>query len=332
MICIAGVFTLGYFGFLKNEWLSSLLIQIIVMCAIPLLLYTLLVSKNFKQTLADVGFKKISGKMLLISIALGLVLYFLNSFIATGTQTFIALFGFETIGSAGTIKVSYNFMLKEFLLTAILPGVCEEILHRGIMLHAKKQYSNPKICLLTSSILFGLIHLNINQFFYAAILGGLMGYVALASNSIWPTIIIHFSNNFLSTYFNYGKYLNFPLAVIAEQIKMLLLSNPIVFISVAIIGTMLLIKAYQNLCKSLIQERTKQDVEKILEEIRKNSESPNEVFDKIEQINYIIEHSNSNILNKKQQHKSGFVENIFLVCSFTLGILITISSFIWGVI
>lgn len=334
MTCIAFLFILGYLGVFTNDVISSVLIQIVTMFSIPMLMYTLLVSKNFKTTFKDAGFKKISGKVLGISFLLGIILYLLNTFIATGTQSIIALFGFEYIPSNSTIILDYEFLIKEFILTAILPAFCEEFLHRGIMLFTKTKYSNPKICLITSSILFGLMHLNINQFFYAAILGFFIGYVAIISNSIYPAIIIHFSNNFLSTYFNYGKYLNFPLASFINQIEKILFANPLIFISCSALGVLLIIYIYQILCKKLIYERAKSDIQRVINELNFSNIPMEEAQEKLNHINYIINHSSikKGFINNATSEKHGFIENLFLICSIILGSLITILSFIWGVI
>ncbi len=334
MVGIATLFILGYLGIFKNDIISSFFIQIVTMFAVPMLMYTLLVSKNLNKTFKDAGFNKIGGKVLGISFLLGVVLYLLNTFVATGTQSIIALFGYEYLPSSTTIKLNYEFLFKEFILTAILPAFCEEFLHRGIMLFTKQKYSNPKICLITSSILFGLMHLNINQFFYAAILGFFIGYVSIISNSIFPAMIIHFSNNFLSTYFNYGKYLNLPLASLVHNIETILFSNPILFIACSAFGVILLIYLYQILCKKLVYERAKSDMQKVINELNISNIPIEEAQEKLQHINYIIKKSSikKGFLSNESNEKHGFVENIFLISSFVLGTLITIISFIWGVI
>ena len=194
IVLVAVVFIFGHLGLIESDILSATLIQIVVMFAIPLLMYTLLVSKNLKQTFADTGFKKISKKMILITIGIGFVLYFLNQFVATIFQSIVALFGYESISSSQKIVIDAEFLLKELILSCILPGICEEFLHRGMVMHAGKKTTNPRYVLLISSILFGLVHLNIKQFFYAAILGYLIGMVGIISDSIYPCMIIHFMN------------------------------------------------------------------------------------------------------------------------------------------
>jgi len=241
---VATVFLFGHLGILKNDILSSVLIQIVVMCAIPLLMYSLLMKRNIKDSLKDIGFKSITSKMVAISILLGFVLYFVNTFVADAFASIIALFGYETLPTSGTTTLNYSLLFKELILSCFLPGICEEILHRGIMLHAGKQHANTRYCLIISSLLFGLTHLNIRQFFYASILGFLMGYVSLASDSIIPSIIIHFMNNFLSNYFYYGTKLGWPLARFVNFVSNIFMSNVFIFIITSSLGVILLLMVY----------------------------------------------------------------------------------------
>ena len=112
-ICLVAIlFIFGHLGLIQNEILSSFLIQIIVMFAVPLLMYTLLVSKNVKQTFADTGFKKISKQMILITIGLGFVLYFLNQFVASIFSSIISLFGYEKISSSITQKIKIMLFIR----------------------------------------------------------------------------------------------------------------------------------------------------------------------------------------------------------------------------
>lgn len=324
LTCVAIVFALGYLGIFSNEILTTLLIQAIVVFAVPLLLYTLTISKNFKQTFLDAGFKKISTKVLGISIVLGVVLYFINTFVADFFQTIVALLGFETISSGETIEINYGFLLKQLILSCVLPAICEEFLHRGIMLFACKKVQNPKVCLVASSILFGLMHLNINQFFYAAILGGLMGFVAIVSNSIFPSIIIHFMNNFLGNYFYYGKFLKLPLASFVANLESILFSNLFMFMVSSTLFLTFLISLYIILTRIISNETKKIIIKNLLKDLNVNE---NSTLQEIQLKSYFV----GNILQNKNQ-KSSFTDKIFLISSFILGGILTICSFIWGVL
>ena len=330
MCLLAIIFVLGYLGILENDIITSVLIQIVVMFAIPLFMYSLLMKKSLKDTFKDCGFKLISGKMILISIALGFVLYFINSFIANAFYGILSIFGYESLPTASTSTFNYGTLIKEFALSCVLPGFCEEFLHRGIMLHANKKHNNTKFCLIISSLLFGLTHLNIRQFFYASILGALMGLVTLSANSIFPSIIIHFMNNFLSNYFFYGTQLNWPLAKFVNFVTNLFIEDVFICLISSIISVMLLILAYIYLVKLMMRERAKKEINTIVKELQMDKLSIIEAESKFKEINQFLKYK---ILaeEKRKQHFS-LPENIFLISSIVFGSLVTISSFIWGVI
>ena len=334
ILSIAVLFVLSYFGVVVNEWLSSFLIQIVVMAAIPMLMYSLLISKSFKGTLKNLGFNKIGKKTLLIVILLGFILYFLNSYIATFFSSILTMFGYEKlpIQSTTTDTINTATILKEFLLTAILPGICEEILHRGVILNGAKKVYNTRYCLIISSILFGLAHLNINQFFYAAILGYFMGYINLITDRIYPSMIIHFMNNFLSVYFSYGLALDLPFTKLVNTIETFFASNIILFIMATTVGIMLILALYHYLTKILIKERAKNDLKKLVASLKLNQVPLIEAQVRINQANKILKDRSVLFYNNKKKLKPNFVDNIFLISSFILGITITICSFIWGII
>ena len=325
---VALVFVLGYLQVFTNDILTSFLIQVVVMFAIPLLMYSTLFKKKTKDALIDCGVKKISSKMISISILLGVVLYFINSFVADAFAGIIYLFGYESISSS-TISLKYSTLLKEFVLSCILPGICEEFLHRGIMLHANKKFNNTKFCLIISSILFGLMHLNIRQFFYATILGFLMGYVSLAADSIIPSMIIHFMNNFLSNYLFYGSYLNWPFAKFVNFVTNIFTNNIIIYIITSIIGVMLLLWLFQYLTKQLLKERAQKDIRAILQALQVDEMTLIQAQIKLNEVNKLLKKTND---DKNKKTSFNFSSNIFLISSLVLGTLITISSFIWGVI
>lgn len=330
IISVAIIFALQSFGFINNEFLSAFLIQIVTMLAIPLLLYSLFFKKNFNSTLKDVGFKKISAKSVLIIIGLGFALYFLNTYVAAFFSSIITSLGYEKLSQPATVEIDSFLLFKEFLLSCILPGICEEVLHRGIMLHAGKKIHNPKYCLIISSILFGFTHLNINQFFYTAILGFLMGYVNLVCDSIYPSIIIHFMNNFLSNYFYYGTKLKLPLASFFAELEVLLLENFFVFVFTISIAVILIWHFYKYCVKELAKERNKNEIQNILKHLKLNQLSIEQAQERINQANLILRYKA--ITSHQPKTKPTFASSIFLISSIVLGTLITLSTFIWGII
>jgi membrane protease YdiL (CAAX protease family) len=187
--------------------------QIIMMLLVPLIVFTIARrcgerTQNplhpLRQTCTDFGFRRISGKMVGLSFLAGALLFIFNIFVATFFNSILSLFGyrFPNYGDSGLTGVWG--LLFGLVFTAILPGLCEETTHRGMLLNSFRQKFGVRGALLFSSLMFGLMHLNIAQFFFATILGFFMGLAALVSRSIWPAVIMHFSNNAIVTYLGFA--------------------------------------------------------------------------------------------------------------------------------
>ena len=333
MLSVALIFVLGYFGILTNSYLSTFLIQGVVMLAMPILLYSLFVTKSAKQTLSDFGFKKISFKILLISIALGFVLFFVNNYVADIFYTILSIFGYD---NSVNVNLGVGKVVgMEFLLTAIVPGFCEEVLHRGMFMRGCQKQGYTRYGLLFSSLLFGLMHLNVQQFFYAMILGGLMGIVVLVADSIYPAMIIHFMNNALSIYFSYGLEYDWPLVDWKYTIENIIFSNNL-FISIAVISGIifLLLALYKVLVQEIAKDKHKQVALRLAKDLKMDDMDYVQMQNKLDEIGLVLEQtspkSTLSLTNDKPPLK--FIDKIFLYSSIVLGALITISSFIWGIL
>lgn len=79
--------------------------------------------------------------------------------------------------------------------TAIVPALAEELTFRGIFMGVMRKYGDA-VAIITSAALFGAMHGNTTQIIFAFVLGLIFAYVDCKANSIVPSIIIHFVNNF----------------------------------------------------------------------------------------------------------------------------------------
>lgn len=333
MLGVASIFVLGYFGIITNSYLSTFLIQGIVMFAIPIILYSLFISKNIKQTFNDFGFKKISITVLLYSIALGFVLFFVNNYVADVFSVIISILGYD-----GSVNISLNIGKTfgiEFLLTAIVPGFCEEVLHRGMFMRGSQKQGYTRYGLLFSSLLFGLMHLNIEQFFFASILGGLMGAVVIVADSIYPAMIIHFMNNGLSMYFYYGKDFNWPFTKFKYTVENAIFSSNLIVCILLVSGTIFLLLAlYKMLLGKIAKENHKRIAKTLAKDLKLDELDYIEMQNKLDEIETVLEQTesdNSPALSNTSTPLD-FADKIFLYSSIVLGSLITICSFIWGIL
>lgn len=83
-----------------------------------------------------------------------------------------------------------------FQLVIIAP-LFEEFWFRGIVLESLRPYGNG-FAIFVSALLFGMTHANFSQFFYATVLGICLGYIAVSTNSIVTTTIMHAMFNGIS--------------------------------------------------------------------------------------------------------------------------------------
>lgn len=350
-----GVRILFSLGFLSNtsetvqDILSTSIIQIGIMFLLPLLLYFLFFRQKPKQTFSNFGFKKISGKAILISFLIGLIAFVLNIVVSSIFNGFIDALGYEAGTSAGTSDYSFLSFLLNVVCVAILPGICEEFLHRGVLMRGLFNSISVKHALVISSLCFGLMHLNIVQVFYASILGLLIGFVSIVGKSIWPAIIIHFTNNFVNVYLSFASANGWPLGNFYDVINDFINNNFVFALLVVIIVLCLLIFLLIKLIMDLLKITSFESFKNVILNLKKNLNKDVINYNSCEEVNetHYINDIEPIIFNSLPQPKSTselfFQDNykkeklilrdkIFLIATFFLGTLITISTFIWGIL
>jgi len=81
-------------------------------------------------------------------------------------------------------------------VVAILPGIGEELLFRGVLQNVlKKIFSNYHISIWITAIIFSAMHIQFLGFIPRMLLGALFGYIYVWSGSLWISMIAHFINN-----------------------------------------------------------------------------------------------------------------------------------------
>ncbi len=73
---------------------------------------------------------------------------------------------------------------------AVMPSICEELMFRGIIFSEFRNESKSML-IFFPAFYFGIMHMNINQFFYATFLGMIFGYFVIKTKSIFSSMIAH---------------------------------------------------------------------------------------------------------------------------------------------
>lgn len=136
---------------------------------------------------------------------------FLGS-IATIVTNFIAtvldmLYGTGEIPDAmeGALPISGDIGTFAVLLAtvSIIAPICEELIFRKLLLYPLRKHGDGFAIVITA-LLFGFSHGNFDQLPYAFVVGLLFGLLAINSNSVLPTMILHTVNNLLVTLGSYS--------------------------------------------------------------------------------------------------------------------------------
>ena len=81
------------------------------------------------------------------------------------------------------------------LLVAVLPGICEEIAFRGVLLHGLRQRLRPLWACLLVGVIFAAFHIDLVRLLGTAVLGVLLAGLTLHTRSIYPAMLWHILNN-----------------------------------------------------------------------------------------------------------------------------------------
>lgn len=345
---------LGAFGFISNSVLrgsvATLIIQVGLMVLVPFVLSILFLKKRPKQYFKDCSFNKISFKVVLLTFALGVLLFLFNLIVANFFNNIINNLGYSPSTGGGessspqTISNVALFLI-DTLTVAILPGICEEIMHRGFLMRNVGSKSNYKYAILVSAICFGIMHLNIEQFFYATILGVIIGFVGCVTENIIPCIILHFTNNFLSVYLTYAKKEGWLFGNFMSEVNNIYENNsPIFTFLFTLIVFGLLVVGIIYLIFKLFKETKLKRLQKSLINVQKEISGEDLQNQSTEKLStdfrdYILPHINKNqsafntFLPESTNNKTpNLSTSIFLYSTIFLGILITIFTFVWGIL
>lgn len=165
---------------------TMLLISHVITFIFPAIIYLIITKQSAKDVLK-------LNKLYFNDIPLIILL----AFVCQPIMTFFSLisqFFFENeIGNfvSGIVDSPYIILL---LVIAVLPAITEEITIRGVVLSGYEDKNIYLACSITG-LLFGIMHLDSQQFLYASVLGFVLALVVRITNSIFASALIHFLIN-----------------------------------------------------------------------------------------------------------------------------------------
>lgn len=95
-----------------------------------------------------------------------------------------------------TLMMNSGFL--GFISVCLVAPVVEEVLFRGIILRGLLGNYNKASALLFSSVLFSLFHINPDQLFHTFVCGLFLGWLYIATFSLWTSVLAHILFNIVA--------------------------------------------------------------------------------------------------------------------------------------
>lgn len=170
--------------------LGGMVVTQVLAFALP----ALLVASTRESGFLAIGFARPSSWAVLAAVLLGLSLWFWNLHLIAPIS--------EAWSSQEVQRSWQDFvaldsrpLVVSLVLFALLPAICEELLHRGIIAPSLARYLGLWPAVIVSALIFGLFHMSLSRLLPTATLGAAAAYLRLRSGSLLPSILIHFLYN-----------------------------------------------------------------------------------------------------------------------------------------
>ena len=234
-----------------------------IILLLPCVLYVFWMKPD---TVKDISYGAVSFGTILKVVVITYLLWPMMMFINGVSSIFVEN---NVVDVMDTVSV-YPLWLQ-LATMALLPAIVEEFVFRGLIFHGLKK-RNPFWAIMISAFLFGMVHMNVNQFLYAFAMGVFFAMIAYATNSMWPSMIMHFIYNAQSIILSYIIANNFSdmleseeTAVVTEEIDMMAMINAYLIVYgfllvVAVVGCYLAVKVYFSICR---KNRGEENVKRI---------------------------------------------------------------------
>ena len=197
LFTIIFVFAISIIGYLVGGKTGLFLLEGLII--VPAFVYVVLRKYDLKNIFR---LKRVNFQIVLISIFVG----FGISFIADGLDRLFQLFFpmpeiFEDQMLESFAIHSVSDFVIIVLSAVVFAGIFEEMLFRGFVQKSFEKEFSITQAILIAAFIFGMIHMNPWWLVQISFFGIFLGIMAWKSDSIIPSMIVHFINNGLSIIF-----------------------------------------------------------------------------------------------------------------------------------
>lgn len=156
------------------------------------------------------------------------------------------LIGYSSMASMETAS-STSTTISMFLYAGFIGPIVEELVYRGIVMKRLEKHGKF-FALVISSILFGVMHMNLPQGIFATGVGLILGYTAMNYSLKWA-IILHIINNCL-----FGDIMSYALSGFSDNTQTAI--THLVIIGFFVVGKTIIIKKWTTIKEFISQHKS----------------------------------------------------------------------------
>lgn len=205
-ISVFGLFGIGpqrAVTILRNEYISQL-VQVLVSAlsfVLPFAVSAVLLKENIGKTGAF-GPPKKGTAVKWFFIGFGFCCF--SNIAVQYAGNLLEQWGITYPSFADETPSGANGFILSLIATAVMPALVEEFACRGIAMGLLKKYGDT-FALVTSAVIFGIMHGNFDQMPFAIMVGLALGFIRLKTGSIFVCMAVHCANNLLAVLVDYAK-------------------------------------------------------------------------------------------------------------------------------
>ena len=147
-----------------------------------------------------VPIKKVEKENFIPLFFIGVAFCVFSNIAASTLSSFFSFIHYEV--DFGENPKGFFGVLLTLLSTVAVPALVEEFACRGIVLGVLRKFGDG-FAVVVSAAVFGLIHGNFEQIPFAFLVGLVLGFIVVKTNSLLVAMAVHAANNLISVIFSY---------------------------------------------------------------------------------------------------------------------------------
>lgn len=178
-----------------NEIAGKLNYILLISSIVTVLIFLIIYAIRKKKLTEEILLKKTKPMNMVIAVLIGTSVWLFNSGILVLLQlNGLLMEQFQGMNEILNPLTEGNLFIMVLTIGIVAP-FAEEFLFRGVIYRTLSKNISIPVTIIIQGVLFGIYHGNLIQGVYASLLGIIFGFITHKTQSLWPAIIAHMTNN-----------------------------------------------------------------------------------------------------------------------------------------